>query len=727
MKVNILFLLITAIMVSAIALTLATPEDKTTVDQIIDYDIQPTLYKPEFDPLNINEEMTLSPLFSPDNSVDIYYNWMLKANTSIIIQNQYIRQWDTTVSDISEDPSPIIQGVIKANERGVNVKIQINAPEDLASVEALVYIYLNSLDNVEVRFMGNSETAVENNWLSSTHNKLVIIDAKVVIVSSVNYSRQSLTQNREAGMVIQNDNAAVHFSEIFELDWNSGEEPPTTDVSPTTEPIDVETQFISHTEIPKANFTGMYNITLITNPDNADKVIFDYLKSAKESIYVGMYTISRTEFVDTLIDLKQANTDIKIEVLVSHRRIGGTENTDTREAIERLTEALIPVYNSSIPDHPVGLYHSKYWIIDGKHTFVYSGNWSPRSVTAPPSGDTYASSFPNRDMGVAVHNAPDIANFFKEEVWDKDVAVGTPFELPIGISQTSFRNADILSGEVTFNVIANDITNTSYSYIIDDIVEIDVEGDDSGFSFTFDTNDLINGVHIFEFHVDADEGTFTDKLTVNIANYDSRAGFRLLLTEILPDPDIVSDALGEFVQITNSFPFEILIEDWSVDISGGLLIFPSDYIIPAYTSIIIARNAQGFQDAYNVEADFQASFVLGNQGGVVSFYNHRNEVIDSIAYGTGVSTDGSTTVGMPGPEISIQRSPLHQDTNTLNDFKLAAPNPKGPIPHVSLDEFIPTFTNGDENPFDELSWDLKFIFLIFMITPIIRKVRKNLH
>ena len=188
----------------------------------------------------------------------------------------------------------------------------------------------------------------------------------------------------------------------------------------------INSNYPSHTTIPLTNFTGTYNVTLFANPDNADDVIFRYLKAAETSVYISMYTISRPEFNETLIDLKTNNPSIDIQVLISYRRVGSTENRDTDAAAQTLEDNGIPVYTSTEDDDKVdGFYHAKYWIIDGKHVFVYSGNWSPRSVTPQlESGDdSYSSSEGNRDMGIAVHDASDIASFFKEQVWDEDVAV----------------------------------------------------------------------------------------------------------------------------------------------------------------------------------------------------------------------------------------------------------------------------------------------------------------
>jgi hypothetical protein len=200
---------------------------------------------------------------------------------------------------------------------------------------------------------------------------------------------------------------------------------------------DVLTNYPSHTDIPRTNFTGTYNVTLFTNPDNVDEVIFRYLNAAQSSIYVSMYTISRPDFNETLINLKTANPSIDIEVLISYRRVGSSENTDTKAIAQSLVANQIPVYNSTKDDDKVdGYYHAKYWIIDEKHVFIYSGNWSPRSVT--PQDDSYSSSEGNRDMGIAVLNNQSIASFFKTEVWDKDVAVADPWPL-MSVNEVSLK------------------------------------------------------------------------------------------------------------------------------------------------------------------------------------------------------------------------------------------------------------------------------------------------
>ncbi|MFW9991854.1 MAG: phospholipase D-like domain-containing protein [Candidatus Odinarchaeota archaeon] len=635
-------------------------------------------YTPKFTALNMKESMTLSPMFTPDNALDIHKWWIDKATTSIDIQNPYITQFDDT-KPWADDPNPIVEAIVRANTtRGVSVRVQVNELADSDHVTA----YLQSV-GIDVRWMGNSESNPDNQYLSDTHNKLVIIDNEVVLTSSINFGENAFTNNRESGMVIQSATAAAHFSEVFQSDWEDGENPPAPLLANPAVNTYKKTSkmalsdYTSHTNIPLTNFTGTYNITLFTNPDNADEVIFRYLKAAKESIYVSMYTISRPDFNKTLIDLKKANPAMDIQVLISNRRVGSGENVDTKAAAESLVANLIPVYNSTTDADKVnGYYHNKYWIIDGKHVFVYSGNWSPRSVT--PEKASYTSSESNRDMGVAVHDAPNIAKFFKEEVWDKDVAVGSAWELPIGIKQTCFSTADVISGEVTISAqsLALDDPDVYYRWGEGSYTEV-TDAVNGSFSKTFDTTILSDGITTFEVKAVNASGTgatFTNSVKVNIVNEDK---WKVLITEVLPDPSEVPDEEGEFIELTNSFPFAVLIEGWQVGDDKDLHTFTKNYDIAASSSIIIARDLSAFQAAYGVTADIELDFALTNTGDYVQFLNAHGEFVDVVAYGSATAPDGSEATSKPGAGESIHRTDFQVDTDKASDFHLGSPDPKG--------------------------------------------------
>jgi len=369
-------------LVSFFILFILTSNFHPITGDINDEETELALYTPTFDSVDISDYMTITPIVTPDNALDNNADWLASATTSIDIQNQYITQFDN--GDWASDSSPIVQEIVAAHGRGVDIRIIVNEDGDSDDVTS----YFVSL-GIDIRWMGRSGA---ESYLSATHNKYTCIDGETVIVSSINWGENAFLNNREAGLVIQNTQVADYFTTIFEADWAAAEVPATQPVRSNSEPSIANQEVVpiskyeSHTDYSTQDFTGTYDVTLFANPDNANDVIFEYLNAATESVYVSMYTISRPELTNALIALKVANPSIDIKVLISKRRVGAYENIDTKEAAENLVDTLIPVWNSSSGSEALNFYHNKYWIIDGKHTFVYSGNWSPRSITTRTSG-----------------------------------------------------------------------------------------------------------------------------------------------------------------------------------------------------------------------------------------------------------------------------------------------------------------------------------------------------
>lgn len=672
-------------------------------------------YQPAFSVYNTKEQMTLSPIFTPNNALDTYIYWIGKANTSIHIQNPYITKFTSTAWP---NASPIVSAIVNASKRGVtDIEIQVNKGSDTDNVTA----YFKSI-GIAIRYMGSSASAVGGSYISTTHNKLMIIDDKITIISSINFSGNAFLNNREAGMVVQNAHVSSTYEAVFQSDWSDGELPAYNNINVNTvvEGNKVEssqsTSYYSPFAIPKENFTGVYNVSVFTNPDNADKFIFKYLLSAKKSIYVSMYTISKPDFNNTLITLKKANPLLDIQVLVTRDHVDKAEDIDTTQAMRSLVANLIPVYNSS---SDLNYYHNKYWVIDGNDTFVYSGNWSPASVT--PNATSYASGTPNRDMGIAVLDAPDVANFFTNQVWKKDVAIATPWTLPSGVKQQSFVTGAVISGTVKLQATVSNLNDTTFYYKWNNDQYVEGSLTNNHFSFTYDTKLLANGVNTFTVKVVTNSLLeFTDSVKVTVANYPSYINWRVLLTEVLANPNTTSDALGEFYEITNSFPFDVLLGGWSTGVKDNSFNFPSDYVIPAYTSIIFARDATGFQQAFSVTPDFSYTFSLVNSADYVYLKNASGSYIDVIAYGM-TAPDGSETLTPATSGLSIQRSPPYIDTNTIADFITALPTAKVQVSHVALTET----GIGSNNESSTASISLEFILLPMILMALVVNFSKN--
>jgi len=69
--------------------------------------------------------------------------------------------------------------------------------------------------------LGDHIRYIDVNRFVHCHNKLVIIDGAAVLVSSQNWSRTAVAQNREAGLVIRYPALARYYAGIFESDWKT--------------------------------------------------------------------------------------------------------------------------------------------------------------------------------------------------------------------------------------------------------------------------------------------------------------------------------------------------------------------------------------------------------------------------------------------------------------------------------------------------------------------------
>ncbi len=172
-------------------------------------------YTHPFDTLKvINEYMIVTPIFSPDNSYHLLSSLINNATTTLDISQQYIK-FDCDLLD----------NIIAAASRGVSVRVLI--PEPGVANENVTGTLLSN--NIEIRFFKG---------LGHNHNKYLSIDGEQTSISSINFSNNSITKNREAGAIVFNANVSKYFKTVFDWDWANSEVP--TGYTGTVEIIDVE-------------------------------------------------------------------------------------------------------------------------------------------------------------------------------------------------------------------------------------------------------------------------------------------------------------------------------------------------------------------------------------------------------------------------------------------------------------------------------------------------------
>jgi len=174
-------------------------------------------YIPQFEPKTFEGNCNVTPVFSPDTSLDAICHMIESANESIYIEQLYVyKNWNKGIS-------PFVERLVNKSKQGVDIRIILNYnPHYEATNEKcnLTKQYLEGY-GIEVKF-------VYTNWsyFTNMHNKGMIVDNTSVLISSINWNENSVTRNREAGIIIENEEIALYYAEVFFYDWNLMEPEP---------------------------------------------------------------------------------------------------------------------------------------------------------------------------------------------------------------------------------------------------------------------------------------------------------------------------------------------------------------------------------------------------------------------------------------------------------------------------------------------------------------------
>jgi phosphatidylserine/phosphatidylglycerophosphate/cardiolipin synthase-like enzyme len=145
--------------------------------------------------------MKIQPILTPDNYVDFILALINSAEKSFYMQTQYINY-----SDKPENAkfAALVAAVVKKINDGLDVRLIMSQYETNDKLELLQGA---RIDLSHVRIQAN------------VHNKGIIVDSKVVAVGSQNWSGDGVLRNRDATVVIHNEEAAQYWEEIFVHDW----------------------------------------------------------------------------------------------------------------------------------------------------------------------------------------------------------------------------------------------------------------------------------------------------------------------------------------------------------------------------------------------------------------------------------------------------------------------------------------------------------------------------
>ncbi|MDP4260139.1 MAG: phospholipase D-like domain-containing protein, partial [Bacteroidota bacterium] len=150
---------------------------------------------------------TVHPLLTPDPGqhtsmyVDNVLALIQSAQRSVFMQTQYVHP-----SDKPEDKDfmLLVKALSDAHKKGLDVRLITSEFENTSQwIEKLKEFDLDQVLRVQ----------------RGVHNKGIVVDSKVVMISSQNWSADGCLRNRDAGVIIEQPDIAAYFEKIFMDDW----------------------------------------------------------------------------------------------------------------------------------------------------------------------------------------------------------------------------------------------------------------------------------------------------------------------------------------------------------------------------------------------------------------------------------------------------------------------------------------------------------------------------
>lgn len=154
--------------------------------------------------------MAVTPLISPENYYEVVLGLVRAAQVSIDVEQQYIKAGGPKTR-------ALLAALGQKHAEGVTVRIIVSpAFRKVGEVDS----WEASVASLKKYGLDGRLRALNLEYFTHLHNKGVIVDRRQVVVSSTNWSENSIVQAREAGVLVESAPVAEYFARAVDLDWS---------------------------------------------------------------------------------------------------------------------------------------------------------------------------------------------------------------------------------------------------------------------------------------------------------------------------------------------------------------------------------------------------------------------------------------------------------------------------------------------------------------------------
>jgi len=154
-------------------------------------------------------EISITPMINRQYS-ETAIDAVNSAESSIDIAVYQMKFYDSNNS-----VRKLLDAISKAASRGVKVRVILEQGEWQGKVTDLTKENKKTASNLEEMGMEVKFDSIE----TTTHDKIMIIDSRIVILGSHNWAYSAFEKNNEASVMIKNSEIAAYYENYFENLW----------------------------------------------------------------------------------------------------------------------------------------------------------------------------------------------------------------------------------------------------------------------------------------------------------------------------------------------------------------------------------------------------------------------------------------------------------------------------------------------------------------------------
>jgi len=296
------------------------------------------------------------------------------------------------------------------------VKIQMLISESPSSRDQLYRADLDLQTNIDVKFF--DITSYGQNPYGALHAKYVIVDERIALLGSANFSYPALNNNREINILITDDKIVKKLTEIFKSDYIiAGLSSPLTNRSFFMKKDKTIFSTTNRFLLLESAPWQMDNPYIVNIEDAITNLIYQAKDCIEAEIYLYTAAITNNPWMERAL-FNALERKIKVRIIANKETFDSKDDLGLyrypiyRDAIKRLAEkgAEVKLIDTSklVLKETFSTTHSKIIITDKRFCIISTANWTPTSITE------------NREVAI-FSSDPDIVNqlekIFKTD-WD---------------------------------------------------------------------------------------------------------------------------------------------------------------------------------------------------------------------------------------------------------------------------------------------------------------------